>query len=104
MWPWSSRQALPPEAIKDIKKKAAPVRRAYSSCLKSNGGSNEPCRGLEVRLLETYSLHCCPDEVARFRECYTAIYESEEDPSTCDKHIKAMQQCLAKKGFAYPLV
>ena len=105
MWFWRREQPLPPEEVREIKRKATTVSRAYKSCLKSNGGDNEPCKGLEIRLLETYSLQCCREEAARFQECYTTLYDSDEqDASVCDQHVEAMRKCLKKKGLGYPLV
>ena len=105
MWFWGRSEALPDEAVRDIQKKCAPVRRAYASCLKSNQDRPEPCRGLEVRLLESYAKHCCPEDAAKFRDCYEAVFAGEvQDMSVCEPHIAAMKKCLKRKGLGYPLV
>lgn len=100
MWLWrQNRDTLPQADVEKLKKKAASLRRAYSSCLKSNDGIVEPCRGLEIRLVEEYAAQCCQQEAAAFRECYTAIFEKDQSPAECDPYIKAMRSCLKRKGL-----
>ena len=103
MWPLGSKETLPAERITEIKHKSKSVRKAYLSCIKCNGGQPEPCRGLEVMLLESYAKQCCPDTASSFQQCYNAAFTQEQDPAVCEPHVTAMQKCLKKKGIGYPL-
>ena len=104
MWFWPRGQTLSDEQIKEVKRKATSVRRAYSSCLKCNSSRPEACRGLEVRLLESYAQHCCQEQADAFRACYSSVFETDQDPAVCEPYIKAMQKCLKRKGLVHPLM